>query len=101
MKKLICLLLACSVFLAGCSNEVVSDEPLQDSETITITVNNMNNPPVLATISNKSISENDTLSFEILRDSSGNNSGGLFTSSTTLVGWNDSPSARIVINRFI
>ena len=47
------------------SNEIVSDGQLQDSETITITVNNMNRPPALDPIGNKSISENDTLAFSI------------------------------------
>jgi hypothetical protein len=36
-----------------------------DSEIITITVNNVNRPPVLAAISNKSAYENSTLSFSI------------------------------------
>ena len=39
------------------------------------------------------------LEFELLRDSTGNNSGGLFSTNTTLAGWADSPSARVIINR--
>jgi len=45
--------------------------------------------------------EGMTLAFEILRDSSGHNSGGLFSSTTALAGWGDSPSARLVIKRYI
>jgi len=37
----------------------------QDSETITITVNNVNRSPELQSIGNKSVNENDTLSFTI------------------------------------
>ena len=36
-----------------------------DSETISITVNNVNRPPVLAPIGDKSVNEGDTLTFEI------------------------------------
>ncbi|MCJ7728553.1 MAG: putative Ig domain-containing protein, partial [Sedimentisphaerales bacterium] len=42
-----------------------SDGKSQDSETITITVSNTNRAPVLATIGNKSVNENSTLSFSI------------------------------------
>lgn len=42
-----------------------------------------------------------TFTFEIVRDPSGNNSGGLFAATSTAAGWADSPSARVVINRFI
>jgi PKD repeat protein len=42
-----------------------SDGNAQDSETITITVNNTNRAPVLAAIGNKSVNENSTLSFSI------------------------------------
>lgn len=41
-----------------------------------------------------------TLTYEIVRDSTGNNSGGLFTSSPTLGGWNDNPSAAIRVERW-
>ncbi|HEY5503853.1 MAG TPA: putative Ig domain-containing protein, partial [Sedimentisphaerales bacterium] len=44
---------------------IASDGKAQDSKTITITVNNVNRPPVLATIGNKSINEKSTLSFSI------------------------------------
>ena len=43
----------------------VSDGSLTASETITITVNNVNRPPVLNAIGAKSVSENQTLSFTI------------------------------------
>ena len=42
----------------------------------------------------------DVVTFEIFRDSQGNNSGGLFTDTPTL-SWNDSPSATIVVTRGI
>ncbi len=42
---------------------------------------------------------NDVLTFEIYRDSSGSNSGGVFQRAAQLVGWQDSPSTRILITR--
>lgn len=42
---------------------------------------------------------NDTLKFEFYRDSAGDNSGGLFTTVTGLAGWDDSPSASVVIRK--
>jgi len=44
---------------------IVSDGYLTDSENITITVNNINRPPVLAAIGNKVVTENSTLQFTI------------------------------------
>lgn len=44
---------------------VASDGQAQDSETITITVNNVNREPVLDTIGDKSANENSTLSFSV------------------------------------
>jgi hypothetical protein len=44
---------------------IASDGKAQDSNTITITVNNVNRPPVLAAIGNKSVNANSTLSFSI------------------------------------
>jgi PKD repeat protein len=43
----------------------VSDGTLTDSETITITVNNVNHPPDLAAIGNKTVNENQTLAFTL------------------------------------
>lgn len=43
----------------------------------------------------------DTLEFFVMRDSVGNNSGELKSIITTLVGWDNSPSARVLIQRFI
>ena len=48
-----------------------------------------------------SFSQSDVLTFEFYRDSSGNNSGGLYTSSSSLAGWDDSPSARLLIQRLV
>lgn len=42
----------------------------------------------------------DTLKFQVMRDSAGNNDGGLYKTDPTLAGWLDSPSARVVITRF-
>jgi len=53
---------------AGVYNNVhfgVSDGTATDSEDITITVNNVNRPPVLIAIGNKSINEGETLSFAV------------------------------------
>lgn len=44
---------------------VASDTQAQDSETMTITVNNTNRPPVLTSIGNKSVNENSALSFSV------------------------------------
>ena len=41
---------------------------------------------------------NDVITVELLRDSRGNNSGGLLTE-TPLAGWNPSPSAALAIKR--
>jgi len=53
---------------AGIYNNVhfeVSDGIATDSEDITITVNNVNRPPVLTAIGNKSINEGESLSFTV------------------------------------
>jgi hypothetical protein len=44
---------------------IASDGQAQDSKTVTITVNNVNQPPVLAAIGSKSVSENSALSFSV------------------------------------
>jgi hypothetical protein len=44
---------------------------------------------------------NDILTFEIIRDTDGNNSGGLYAGNPTVVGWNPSPSANLTISRFV
>ncbi|MCW8842760.1 MAG: hypothetical protein OQK00_05030 [Rhodobacteraceae bacterium] len=41
-----------------------------------------------------------TVCYELLRDSTGNNSGGLFSGQPTLVGWNDNPNAAIRVERW-
>jgi hypothetical protein len=43
----------------------------------------------------------DVLHFELMRDSSGNNSGGLFQLSVNPLDWSAAPSARILIQRFV
>jgi hypothetical protein len=43
----------------------------------------------------------DVLTFEIVRDTDGNDSGGLEPGNVDVVGWMDSPSAQMVINRAI
>lgn len=43
----------------------------------------------------------DVLHFEVMRDSSGNNSGGLFQLPVTPGDWSDAPSARILVQRFV
>jgi hypothetical protein len=40
------------------------------------------------------------ITYEIVRDSAGNNSGGLFSGSPTLVDWNDNPCAAIRVERW-
>ncbi|HEU4436587.1 MAG TPA: Ig-like domain-containing protein, partial [candidate division Zixibacteria bacterium] len=44
---------------------IASDGALADSEAVVITVNNVNRPPVLAGIGNKSVNENQILSFNV------------------------------------
>lgn len=41
--------------------------------------------------------QGDVLTYEIMRDSAGNNSGGLFARIPTLAGWNTAPTASITI----
>lgn len=40
-----------------------------------------------------------TLKYKMYRDSSGHDSGGLFQSLCTLAGWNDSPTATVIIQK--
>ena len=42
----------------------------------------------------------DILTFEVMRDSSGNNSGGLFELAVTPGDWTNAPSSRLLIQRF-
>jgi aspartyl/asparaginyl beta-hydroxylase (cupin superfamily) len=75
----------------------VSDGTATDSESITITVNNMNRAPVLAAIGNKSVNEGATLNFTLsATDADGNTltysasnlpSGATFTPSTRTFTW--------------
>ena len=74
-----------------------SDSSLTDSETITITVNNVNGAPVLASIGSKSVNEGSLLSFAIsATDPDGNPltystgalpSGATFTAGTRTFSW--------------
>lgn len=41
-----------------------------------------------------------TLAMQIMRDSSGNNSGGLIATTPTLSSWNVSPSATVIVSKF-
>jgi hypothetical protein len=41
------------------------------------------------------------LEYEMLRDSSGVNAGGLFSATPTLAGWNFAPSASITVDRIV
>ncbi len=49
---------------------------------------------------NGSLLAGDILTFEIIRDTDGNNSGGLFAGVPD-VGWNPSPSARLLLTRIL
>ncbi len=44
---------------------IASDGSLSDTQAITITVNNVNQPPVISTIGNKTINEGQSLSFNV------------------------------------
>jgi hypothetical protein len=46
------------------------------------------------------LQENDTVIFQIVRDSTGNDSGGLITFTPTLLDWDDVPSATIIIYQY-
>jgi hypothetical protein len=46
------------------------------------------------------LNEGDSLTFQIARDTDGDNSGGLRAGIPDLVGWNPSASARLIISRF-
>jgi hypothetical protein len=48
-----------------------------------------------------SLQINDILTFEIIRDTDGDDSGGLYAGNPTVAGWADSPSALVDINRFV
>ena len=50
---------------------------------------------------NGSLTAGDVLTFEIIRDTDGNDSGGLYAGNPDVVGWNPSPSARLLISRFV
>ena len=43
----------------------------------------------------------DVVTFEIIRDTDANNSGGLYAGVPDVAGWASAPSARIIINRFV
>lgn len=47
----------------------------------------------------KSFNEDDELTVEIVRDSSGNNNGGLYAATFDAVGWDDSPSATVFMQK--
>ncbi|HXF49601.1 MAG TPA: Ig-like domain-containing protein [Verrucomicrobiae bacterium] len=57
-----------SFFQSGSYNAtfIASDGSLADSETIAITVNNVNRPPVLATIGSKTVTESQLLQFRVV-----------------------------------
>ncbi len=75
----------------------VSDGELTDTEDITITVNNVNRPPVFDVIGNKSVNENEVLLFTVLAtDPDGDSvnygvnnlpSGASFTAGTRTFAW--------------
>jgi hypothetical protein len=44
---------------------------------------------------------NDILTFEIIRDTDGNNSGGLYAGNPTVIDWAPSPSASLTMSRFV
>ena len=44
-----------------------------------------------------SVTAGDIITIEIMRDSAGNNSGGIFAVNPTLAGWNDAPCASVQI----
>ena len=50
---------------------------------------------------NGSLTAGDVLTFEIIRDTDGNDSGGLYAGIPTVAGWASSPSARLVLSRFL
>jgi len=41
------------------------------------------------------------ITYEIMRDSAGNNSGGLYAASATTLAWNDAPTAALRVERFV
>ncbi len=50
---------------------------------------------------NGTLTAGDVLTFEVIRDTDGNNSGGLRAGIPDVVGWNSSSSARILLTRFV
>lgn len=43
----------------------------------------------------------DVVTFEMVRDTDGNNSGGLYAGQPSVAGWDPSPSVRVVLTRFV
>ena len=41
------------------------------------------------------------ITYEIMRDNAGNNSGGLYAASATTLAWNDAPTAALRVERFV
>lgn len=64
-------------------------------------VDNANITIPFSTTLSMSVNAGDTFKLEIMRDSSGNNSGGLIATIPTLPSWNISPSATIIVSKFI
>ena len=48
-----------------------------------------------------SLSVGDIVTFELIRDTDGDDSGGLTAGNPDVVGWNPSPSARVLVTRFL
>lgn len=57
--------------------------------------------PFSTTLNIQSISGGSTFQLQIMRDSAGINNGGLFRIVPTPAGWNNSPSATIVVSKYV
>jgi len=57
--------------------------------------------PFSSTLNIQSVSGGSTFQLQIMRDSTGINNGGLFRIVPTAAGWNNSPSATIVVSKFV
>lgn len=71
----------------------------QVNNSLSVTLNNAQVQPVTAVLA-VNATAGMTMSFELIRDNSGTNDGGLFATTPSTSGWNISPSASLLVSKF-